>query len=330
MKRRWLISSVIALAGIACFLALRRLEEPFPHALARALTLAPAPQAEVAQPQSGPVGPRPPSLRGTQVDGDLPTDRRGDLVVGPEVRRFFDYFLSATGEEPIEKIRARTVSEIHRRLRPTAANDAVVLLDRYLEYRERAAALDPADPNDLEAQFAALEEVRREVFGERDAVALFGDEEDASRVALERRRIAEDPRLTAEEKERALEEAEARLPEPEREARAEAVSALRLWQDEQKLRANGASPEELRGLRESRFGKEAADRLEELDQAHDAWRDRVSRFQSGKAAIESDPSLTSDQRASAVDQLLQASFSSTEQIRVHAVLGDAAASAPTH
>ncbi len=250
-------------------------------------------------------------------------------MVCPEVRRFFDYFLSATGEEPAETVRARIVSEIQARLQPRAANEAIDLLDRYLAYRERAAALDPADRNDLEAQFAALEELRREILGDHDAVALFGDEEDASRVALERRRIAEDPRLSAEEKERALEEAEAQLPEPEREARAEAVSALRLWQDEQKLRADGASPQELRGLRESRFGKEAADRLEELDQAHDAWRDRVSLFQSGKAAIESDPSLTSDQRASAVDQLLQASFSATEQIRVHAILGDPATSAPT-
>jgi lipase chaperone LimK len=250
-------------------------------------------------------------------------------VVGPEVRRFFDYFLSATGEESMETIHTRIVNEIQGRLRPTAANEAMDLLDRYLAYRERAAALGPADRDDLEAQFAALEEVRREVLGDHDAVALFGDEEDAGRMALERRRIAEDPRLTAEEKERALEEAEARLPEPEREARAEAVSALRLWQDEQKLRADGASPQELRGLRESRFGKEAADRLAELDPAHDAWRERISLFQSGKAAIESDPSLTSEQRASAVDQLLQASFSSPEQIRVRAILGDPGTSAPT-
>jgi len=243
-------------------------------------------------------------------------------VVGPDVRRFFDYFLSATGEEPMATIRARIVGELRQRLPLTAANEAIDLLDRYLAYRERAAALGPADSNDLEASFAALEQVRREVLGDHDAVALFADEEDANRVALERRRIAEDPRLTAEEKERALEESEARLPEPQREARAEAVSALRLWQDEHQLRADGASPQELRALRESRFGKEAADRLEEVDREHDAWSQRLSLFQSGKAAIESDPSLTNEERTRAVDQLLQANFSSTEQIRVHAILGD--------
>jgi lipase chaperone LimK len=49
----------------------------------------------------------------------------------------------------------------------------------------------------------------------------------------------------------------------------------------------------------------------------------VSRFRSEKAAIEADTSLTPEERSRAVDQLLQSNFSSPEQIRVHAILGDA-------
>lgn len=324
MKRGWFIGSVIALAGIAGFLTFRRpaIHTPPPAAQTFAVTPASPSPAEAAEQEAGPIGPLPPSLRETQIDGDLPTDSRGHLVVGPDVRRFFDYFLSATGEEPMERIRARIVGEFRQRLQPPAVNEAMDLLDRYLAYSERAATLVPADRDDLEARFAALADLRREVLGDRDALALFSDEEDAYRVALERRRIAEDPRLTPEEKERALEEAEARLPAPEREARAEAVSALRLWQDEQQLRAAGASPQELRGLRESRFGKEAADRLEALDREQESWRERVSAFRSGKSAIESDPSLTSEERTRAVDRLLQTSFNSTEQIRVRAIVGE--------
>jgi lipase chaperone LimK len=307
MKRRWFISSAVALAGIAGLLALRRLETRIPPAMrALAVERASPSGAQAAEQDTGPIEPLPPSLRGTQIDGDLPIEARGHLVVGPDVRRFFDYFLSATGEEPMQGIRARIVGELRQRLRPPAANEAVDLLNRYLAYRERAATLGPGDRDDLEARFAAL----HELLGDHDA------------LALERRRIAEDPRLTSEEKERALEEAEARLPASEREARAQAVSALRLWQDAQQLRAAGASPQELRGLRESRFGTEAADRLEELEREQEARRERVSLFRSGKAAIESDPSLTSEERSRAVDQLLQTSFNSTGQIRVRAILGE--------
>src|SRR5262245_46940633 len=43
--------------------------------------------------------PLPGSLQGTDEDGALRVDEAGDLVVGPEVLRLFDYYLSATGEE---------------------------------------------------------------------------------------------------------------------------------------------------------------------------------------------------------------------------------------
>ena len=61
-------------------------------------------------------------------------------------RALFDYFLSATGEEPPETIRARIVATIERRLPPAAVADAVALLDRYLAYRERARELAARRP----------------------------------------------------------------------------------------------------------------------------------------------------------------------------------------
>src|SRR5437870_454478 len=46
-----------------------------------------------------PLGPNPASLQGTEEDGALRVDDRGDLLVGPEILAFFDYYLAATGEE---------------------------------------------------------------------------------------------------------------------------------------------------------------------------------------------------------------------------------------
>ena len=46
----------------------------------------------------------PKSLQGTQVDGEIIIDENKQLVVTAGLRRLFDYFLSAQGEEPLSQI----------------------------------------------------------------------------------------------------------------------------------------------------------------------------------------------------------------------------------
>src|SRR5262249_40065884 len=134
----------------------------------------------------------PASLRGTSEDGSLRADEDGDLVIGPEVLRLFDYYLSATGEESVAAIRARIVSAIQRRnLGAKAEGQAVSLLDTSLDYREATRRLrvqgdDPAD------RLEALRVLRRRSFGASVAEKLFGHEERALSLALERRRLLAD------------------------------------------------------------------------------------------------------------------------------------------
>src|SRR5262249_56086368 len=115
-----------------------------------------SPQAPAAKPG------RPRSLRGTRVDGGLAVDADGRFVPGPETRRLFDYFLTATGEEPPERTRSRIVAEIERRLPPSARAEAVALLDRYLDYRERARTFEAS--GDLAARGEAPARLRGEIF----------------------------------------------------------------------------------------------------------------------------------------------------------------------
>src|SRR4030095_1228876 len=83
---------------------------------------------------------RPASLRGTSVDGGLAADAAGHFVPTPDARRFFEYFFTASGEEPEATIVARIRAAIDRRLAPDAAREAERLLERYLDYRARARA----------------------------------------------------------------------------------------------------------------------------------------------------------------------------------------------
>jgi lipase chaperone LimK len=267
-------------------------------------------------PQPDAVASLPGALQGTSEDGALREDEQGGLVIGPEILRLFDYYLSASGQESAAALRARIVAAIHRQLgdRP-AARAAVDLLDRYLAYRADAPRLVPAG-SDLDARLEGLRRLRRERFGDL-AEGLFGDEERAAAVALEQRRALLDGSLSPEDRERRLDALEGDLPEAARRARAAATEPLREAAEEAALLRAGAGEDDLRAYRTATAGAEAADRLAELDRRRAAWKARVDAFRAARAALassEPDP----DRRSAATARLLARSFSPLEQIRVDA------------
>lgn len=306
------IGLAAALAVALLVVAGARLASRSPAARApRADQIAVSDPPAAAPRDPGPVGAGVPSdlprsLRDSEPDGALALDRDGRLIVSAELRRFFDYFLSATGEEPDAAIRARIAAEIERRLPRAAADEALALLQRHLEYRARAAALGRADSADLETRLLELHELRSEIFGAEIAAALFEQEEAAQRAALAERRILLDPRLSADEKARALVELESRLPPAEREARAELRAELDHRRDERELRAAGVSDAELRALRVQRFGEAAAERLDALDRERAEWQARVAAYREAAARLD----------ARERSALLERSFTPEERLRI--------------
>jgi lipase chaperone LimK len=268
-----------------------------------------------------PAESKPKSLRGTNVDGALPVDASGHLIVSPSVRQFFDYFFVGSGEVPLSRIRATIVAEIEARLDEPARQEALDLLDRYIEYRESSRALieEGGAASELAPRFEQIRQLRREAFGEEYADALFADEEARDYVALAERQIATDPSLSGAERAELLEALEAQLPEAERAARLAATGPLRLAREEAKLREQGASAEEIHSLREERYGAEAAERLAELDRSRAEWELRVGDYRRQREAIEADASLDAKERERAAAALLANQFSEPEQVRVRAL-----------
>lgn len=268
------------------------------------------------EPQAAP----PHSLRGTEVDGALRVDELGDLILDPDIIRLFDYFLTATGEESPEALRARILAAIRERLDGPAALQATALLDKYLAYREASRRMPSGlKSDDLAARLEAIRRLRREHFGEEAASKLFGDEERESAVAIAQSRVAKDPSLTPEEREARLAELDEGLPEAAREAREEALRPLRQQADEEALRAAGATDEEMFEHRAATVGEDAAERLAALDKERADWKQRVDAFRVERERI---ASTTPDEGARrAVEQRrLDALFSPEEQLRVRVIL----------
>lgn len=265
--------------------------------------------------------PRPASLRGTDVPGGFVVDDEGHLRVTPDILELFEYFFSATGEEPDEQIRRRIEAEIHARLSPPAREEAIALLDAYLLYREQARELFEAGGGDLplEIRFQRIRELRRAAFGSADAEILFGPEEDRIRIELERRRVATDPALSPEERKSRLEALDAKLPTEAVEARAAARAALELRRDEARLRAEGAGEAEIQALRERRFGPEASARLAALDRERAAWQRRVTEWQELRRRLEQTLSDDPAALAEALEAARAERFSEAEAIRLRAL-----------
>jgi lipase chaperone LimK len=265
--------------------------------------------------------PLPASLRGTEVPGGLAVDAAGHFRATLDALDLFEYYFSASGEEPDDRIRQRIETEIDARLEPPASEQALAFLDAYLRYREQARALFESGFEDLplETRFQRIRELRRSVFGAADAEALFGAEEDRVRIDLERRRVVQDPALSADERARRLAALDERLPPEVREAQAAARAALDLRDAEARLRADGAGASEIHALREQRFGPEAAVRLAALDREREAWQARLDEWRATRTALEAEFADDPAQLAATLEAARAERFTAREQIRVEAL-----------
>ncbi|MFP2933101.1 lipase secretion chaperone [Pyxidicoccus sp. 3LG] len=263
---------------------------------------------------------RPTSLQDTEEDGALRVDASGHLVPSSDMRLLFDYYLSASGEEPPEVSRARIVAALRAKLSPEAAEEAVRLLDDYLAYREATRTLQAppgSDPENLGSRLEAVRRVRREHLGEEVAEAFFGTDEQLDTVALERMRLERDTSLTPEERERRIAALEERLPSSMQMHREEALRPLRQQAEEQELLATGATDEDLRSYRRATVGEEATTRLEALDRQRAEWKRRLEEFRAKREALRlAEPDVAT--REAAVQRLLIDSFTPEERPRVEA------------
>ncbi len=265
----------------------------------------------------------PTSLRDSKVDGELLVDASGHFVPTPRALALFDYFLAATGEEDLAQLRARIRAEIAQRLPPDAAVEAMAFLDLYLRYRADAAQTASDDrlaaSADLERRLQWIRELRVKHFGAALAATLFGDEEQATQVAIEQQRVESNSALSETEKTAQLEALEKRLPDNARSARAASSTPLRLHHAEQELRARGGSDAELRALRESMVGAEATARLEERDRGRAAWTARLEAYRTERDAIVADAALDANAREAAIDAVRAQRFDARERIRVRVI-----------
>ena len=260
-----------------------------------------------------------PSLRGTEMDGEVNTGPGGHLVVSLGLRHLFDYFLAAGGEVPEAAIEARIAAVINHSVHDPAASEARDVLHRYLAWRSHAAATANTDAppgTGLPERIAQLKASRRRFFSAAEADAFWGEEERATDAAVQRYEVQNDSELDPATRAQKLAEAEALRPAATRRSEQAATQVLRQMDDEALLRQAGASEAEVHAARVQAVGPDAAARLAAMDEERNHWQVRVEDFLKARREIIANPKLSANAQTTAVDQLRDQLFVGPERLRV--------------
>lgn len=210
------------------------------------------------------------------MDGIFRLDANGNLLISEDIRRIFDYFLAAAGEEPLRASVERLRAYIAAELPANAREQALVLLNQYLDYKRELVLLERDLPQmaNLEAlrqRETAVQALRARIFDSETQQAFFAREEAYNQFTLQRLAILQNSQLDDAGKAAAVDQLRNSLPaEMQDTVLPQLQNELR--QQTAKLQAAGAKPEQIRQLRQQLVGAEATQRLEVLDQQRQTWK----------------------------------------------------------
>ncbi|WP_020405944.1 lipase secretion chaperone [Hahella ganghwensis] len=273
------------------------------------------------------------SLAGTDIDGELRVDESGHLVVSIDVKDFFDYFFNTVGEVAPEQALAESERLARTSLPPLAANEAMILMDQYLEYKQRALdlmqkPLIPADQQTPEyhlkmlgESLTELKQIRRDVMKDETVEAFFGKEEAYADFTLARLTIERDPNLSMAQKQQLIAEKRYQLPEDLRTVDDELAFSAARAQHAMALLQKATSQEEVRkGLKELEYEPE------EVEEITDRWEERrIFNFRYGQYQVKRDEVLAaglSEEDQEAQVESLRTFFFAEEEDRMKARMRD--------
>ena len=237
----------------------------------------------------------PKSLQGTQVDGEIIIDGNKQLVVTAGLRRLFDYFLSAQGEEPLSQIEQRVIAYIREHTPEPAASQAVQIFQNYLTYLTAVSQLDKpkAQPNpnvsalDLSAirnQLRAVQQLQARYFDAKTREAFFGDEQALNDYNMTVVEANQNAQLSNDQRQAIIDKAQtayiASVKDPNLQTKLTQQRNIdKLLAQTQQMQQQGATQSQINAMRSQYVSPEAVKRLEQLDQSEAQFAQRVATYQ---------------------------------------------------
>lgn len=272
----------------------------------------------------------PRSLQGTTVDGEIIIDEHQQLVVTEGLRRLFDYFLSALGEEEEAVIYARVESYIRTHTPEPAASQAIAIFDQYVAYLKALPEIEKRYGNlqmqttengqlDLDMVAQQKQDVarlRQQHFSKETISAFFGAQENYDNYSIEMIKINQNEQLTDVQKDAARQDYISRMPNNLTKANIKQQANLNeLISRTEQMKAKGATAEALYNMRRELVGAPAAARLALVDQEDASFDQRFNQYQAQKQQLLGQNANT-PQAQTQIDQLEIQLFNEEERKRL--------------
>ena len=272
----------------------------------------------------------PRSLTGTQVDGEIIIDENKQLVVTEGLRRLFDYFLSAIGEEDEAVIFARVESYIRHHTPEPAASQAVAIFGKYVAYLKalpeiekrygnlqlQATKSGELDLNAVAQQKQDVANLRQQYFDKTTIAAFFGASDSYDDYSMEMVRINQNEQMSEAQKQAARQDYISRLPDSAIKTNIMQQANLgELMVRTEQMKAAGASSEALYNMRRELVGAPAAERLAQVDQEDANFDQRFTQYQTQKQRLLSQSANPAEAQTQ-IDQLEQQLFDDAERKRL--------------
>lgn len=272
----------------------------------------------------------PRSLQGTDVDGEIIIDENKQLVVTEGLRRLFDYFLSALGEEDEAIIYTRVQGYIRNHTPEPAASQAMTIFDQYVAYLKaipdienrygnlqlQATENGELDLNVVAQQKQDVAKLRQQHFEKATITAFFGAEDEYDDYSIEMVKINQNQQLSDAQKQAAKQDYISRMPDNTTKANLTQQANLNeLMSRTEQMKDKGATAEELYSMRRELVGAPAAARLAQLDQEDANFDQRFNQYQAQKQRL---LSQTNDkaQAQNQINQMEQQLFNDAERKRL--------------
>ena len=272
----------------------------------------------------------PRSLQGTDVDGEIIIDENKQLVVTEGLRRLFDYFLSALGEEDEAVIYARVDSYIRSHTPEPAASQAVAIFEQYIAYLKAIPEIEKKygtlqlqatqggtlDLSVVAQQKQDLATLRQRHFDKETILAFFGAQDQYDDYSMEMVKINQNQQLSDSQKEAAKQDYISRMPDNSTKANLTQQANLNeLMTRTEQMQAKGATAEELYNMRRELVGAPAAARLVQVDQADANFDQRFKQYQAQKQQL-LNQNTNNAQAQAQISQIEQQLFNDTERKRL--------------
>jgi len=253
-------------------------------------------------------------------------DANGKLIINEKIKHIIEFFLMATQEEGQEQAIARLKEYIAMTLPLEAANEALVIVDNYLNYKdslhenEEFSLVQNLNENsslsELKLALANRKLARQQYLGEATSDAFFEHEEHYDDFVIARIEINSNDSLSDTEKDQRIAKAETKLP-PEIAQRMKYKRVEKnITKQIQSLKEEGGHEQEIYTLRKDFYGEKVANRMDYLEDNSDEWLNKIEQFNQEKDQILAQGNLSQTEKDTLVSEAKKSLFTHKELIKL--------------